>query len=279
MVDAGLQLADMDRRGVDVHVLSASLIVQNTLWAEPSEQAELERLSNDQIAAWVAAHPHRFAGLATLPLKDTDLALSELARCAELGFGGVNFPAAVDGEYLGAPRFHPIWEAIRDRGLVAFIHPAGPRDPWFQHYALWNSVGQPVEEAKVLASLILEGVLERYRGLKIVVSHGGGYLPHYFGRLDRNVTNMPESVRNLTRRPSEYLHEIYYDTCVYDASILAAMARRYGASRLVLGSDYPVGEADPVAFVCQSDALDRADRAAVLGETASALLGLDRRQG
>ena len=37
------------------------------------------------------------------------------------------------------------------------------------------------------------------------MAHGGGYLPHYFGRLDRNVTNMPESTRNIGRKPSDYL--------------------------------------------------------------------------
>lgn len=274
MLDPELQLAAMDRRGVDVHVLSASLVAQYTGWAEPPEQAELERLSNDQIAAWVEAHPDRFVGLATLPLKDTELALSELHRCVDLGFRGVNLPACVGEDYLGAPRFHPVWEAIRDAGLVAFLHPDGARDPWFQQYALWNSVGQPIEEAKVLASLILEGALERYAGVKTVVSHGGGYLPHYFGRLDRNITNMPDSVRKITRPPSEYLHELYYDTCVYDRSILEALVRRYGAGRLVMGSDYPVGDPDPVDFVRGCDAIAQADQRAVLGETASALLGL-----
>jgi aminocarboxymuconate-semialdehyde decarboxylase len=277
MLDPEHQLADMDRRGVDVHVLSASLIAQYTGWAEPAEQAELEALSNDRIVAWVAAHPDRFVGLATLPLNDTGLALSELNRSRALGFRGVNLPACVGEDYLGAPRFHPIWEAIRDHGLVAFIHPDGARDAWFQQYALWNSVGQPIEEAKALASLILEGVLERCRGVRIVISHGGGYLPHYFGRLDRNVTNMPESVRNISQRPSAYLHDLYYDTCVYDRTILDAVLRRYGADRLVMGSDYPVGEADPVAFV-RHVGTER-DQAAVLGGTACALLGLARSTG
>jgi len=129
----------------------------------------------------------------------------------------------------------------------------------------------------VLASLILEGVLERYPGLNIVVSHGGGYLPHYFGRLDRNVTNMPDSVRNINRRPSEYLHDLYYDTCVYDVTILDAIVRRYGADRLVMGSDYPVGDPDPVAFVRRADGVPEEDQARVLGQTACVLLGREDR--
>jgi aminocarboxymuconate-semialdehyde decarboxylase len=130
-----------------------------------------------------------------------------------------------------------------------------------------------------VASLILEGVLEQLPGLKIVISHGGGYLPHYFGRLDRNVTNMPESVRNISRVPSSYLRNLYYDTCVYDVSILEALVDRVGPDRLVLGSDYPVGDEDHLEFVRQARNLSEADLAALTGGTAAALLDLQRVAG
>jgi aminocarboxymuconate-semialdehyde decarboxylase len=272
MADPGVALDDMDQRGIDVAVLSASMVLQTSAWADALHQAEFERASNELVADRVVSRPERFVGLGTLPLKDTDLALAELDRLTANGLRGVNLPAQVDGDYLGAPRFHSIWEAIRDRELVAFIHPDGARDMWFQQYALWNSVGQPIEEAKALASLILEGVLERYPGLKIVVSHGGGYLPHYVGRLDRNVTNMPDSVRNLSRAPSEYLRELFFDTCVYDVGTLEALVHRYGADHIVMGSDYPVGERDPVAFVRR--ALDGAALEKVTGGNAARLLQL-----
>ena len=47
-------------------------------------------------------------------------------------------------------------------GLVAFVHPDGVTDPWFQDYSLWNSIGQPVEETKAMSSLIYEGVFDRW---------------------------------------------------------------------------------------------------------------------
>ncbi len=275
MLDPAEQLEDMGARGIDVHVLSSSTVVQGTAWAEPELQAELERKVNDEAARWVAHAPERFVGSFTLPLRDVGLALRELGRAVDdLGLRVANLPAQVDGDYLGAPRFRAVWEALDDRGVVTFIHPDGIRDPWFQQYSLWNSVGQPIEEAKVMSSLILEGVLESLPGLRIVVSHGGGYLPHYFGRLDRNVTNMPDSVRNISRKPSDYLRSFYYDTCVYDASILEALVDRVGADRLVMGADYPVGDDDPVAFVRQAKNLSRDDIVAITGGTAARLLSL-----
>jgi aminocarboxymuconate-semialdehyde decarboxylase len=272
MSDPALMLADMDRIGIDVSVLSSSMVAQNSDWADADEQARFESDANDHVARWVAAHPDRFVGLATLPLKDPRHALAELDRAVAAGLKGVALPAFADGDYLGAARFEPVWSAIEERGLLVFVHPDGARDPWYQEYALWNSVGQPVEEARFLASVILEGTLERHPRLKIVVSHGGGYLPHYFGRLDRNVTNMPDSVRNLTRKPSEYLADLYYDTCVYDVAVLDALIRRYGPGHVVMGSDYPVGEPDPVAFVRRADGLSDGDVAAITGGTVARLL-------
>ena len=276
MLDPALQLAEMDERGIDVHVVSAATAVQGTDWAEPERQAELERLNNETAARFVAHAPDRFVGTFTLPLRDVGLALRELERAVdELGLRVANLPAQSQGDYLGRPRFAPLWEALAERGIVVFVHPDGARDPWYQEYSLWNSIGQPVEEAKLLASLILEGVLERWPASRIVISHGGGFLPHYAGRLDRNVTNMPDSVRNISRRPSEYLRDLWYDTCVYDVSVLEALVERVGADRIVLGSDYPVaGDEDHVAFVRAARNLGEAELAAVTGGTAATLLGL-----
>ena len=67
----------------------------------------------------------------------------------------------------------------------------GPRDLRYQKFGMWNSIGQSIEEVKVMTSLIYEGVIDRFPDLKIVISHGGGYFPHNLGRMDRNVTQFP----------------------------------------------------------------------------------------
>ena len=81
------------------------------------------------------------------------------------------------------------------------------------------------------------------------------------------------SVRNISRTPSAYLHDLWYDTCVYDVSILEALASRYGAGRLVFGSDYPLGDEDHMAFVRGAENLPGNDLEAVAGRNAAALLG------
>jgi aminocarboxymuconate-semialdehyde decarboxylase len=275
MLDPAAQVAAMDQRGVDVHLLSAILAVTPTGWATAEVALELNQRYNDQIAAAVSEHPGRFIGSMTLPLQDLPLALSELQRAQdELGLGVLQLPAQINGVYLGEPPLAELWQEIADRRLVVFIHPDGVRDPWFQKFSMWNSVGQPIEEARVLSSLIYEGVLERHPEVTIIVSHGGGYLPHYYGRLDRNVRNLPDSMVNITAPPSEYLRRLYYDTCVYEPSTLSALIDQVGADHVLMGSDWPVGEADPVGFVTGCERLDAAGRDAVLGGTAARLLGI-----
>jgi aminocarboxymuconate-semialdehyde decarboxylase len=83
-----------------------------------------------------------------------------------------------------------------------------------------------------------------------------------------------DSARNLTRLPSEYLRGLYFDTCVYDPEVLRALVGRVGADRVVLGSDYPFGEPDPVGFVECCPGLSPEQVTAIKSSTGGRLLGL-----
>ncbi len=274
MFDPALEIEDMDERGIDVSVVSASTVLQGTSWADPATDLDLCRRCNDQAAEWVAQHPDRFAGSFVLPLQDVGRSLGELERAvATLGLKVANVSSSYQGLYMGDPQFDAFWQAIQEVGVPVWIHPEGVRDPWFQRYALWNSVGQSIEETKCMTSLVYEGVMTRYPELKVVMAHGGGYFPHYLGRMDRNTANRPDTVRNTGgRTPGSFLRSFYYDTCVYDPQVLHVLLERVGADRLVMGSDYPVGEKDPVGWLREAGVAG-ADLAAVAGGNAARLMG------
>lgn len=275
MMSAPQQIEDMERRGVNLHVITASTVISPLAWAEGPRALDLNRRLNDLIAEWVARFPGRFVGSFTLPLQAMDLAMAELERATrQLGLRVANLPSNVGGAYLGEPRFHSLWSSIRELGVTAFVHPDGVKDGWFQKYAMWNSIGQSIEETRFMTSMIYEGVLDRFPGLKLVVAHGGGYMPHYMGRLDRNVTDKPETAMNISRKPSAYLRDFYYDSCVYDPTTLAALIQRVGADRIVLGSDYPVGDPEPTRLLGLADALPNSERSMIAGGTAARLLGV-----
>jgi len=69
------------------------------------------------------------------------------------------------------------------------------------------------------------------------------------------------------------LRRFHYDACVYDPEVLQVLMARVGADRLVLGSDYPVGEKDPLAWL-QDAGVQGADLQAIAGGNAARLLGL-----
>jgi len=275
MFDPAAEIEDMDARGIDMSVVSSSTVLQGSSWADPNTDLALCRRCNDQAADWVARHPKRFVGSFVLPLQDVKLALQELERAVgTLKLKVANISSSYNGLYMGDPAYHPFWEAVERLGAAVWIHPEGVRDPWFQRYALWNSLGQSVEEAKVMASLIYEGVMTKFPRLRIVMAHGGGYFPHYMGRLDRNTANRPDTVRNAGgSTPSAFLRSFYYDSCVYDPKVLQVLLERVGADRLVMGSDYPVGEKDPVGWL-RACGVAGADLAAIAGGNAARLLGI-----
>ena len=266
---------DMNRLQIDMSVISSATVIEPTYWAEADLALKLSQQLNDTAATWAAHSPKRLIGSFVLPLQDMVLAMKELQRAVnDLGLRVANIPAEVRGIYMGDARFRPFWEATQDLDVVTFMHPDGAKDPWFFQWGMWNSLGQSLEEAKFMASIIYEGILESYPGLKLVMAHGGGYFPHNMGRLDRNVKNAPHSMKNITRKPSEYLRNVYYDTCLYDPTVLSALVKVLGPDRLLLGADWPIGEADPLGFVDRCADLNETDKQMIKGGRAAALIGV-----
>jgi len=92
-------------------------------------------------------------------------------------------------------------------------------------------------------------VLDKYPKLDIVVSHGGGYMPFNYARLTRNWLEKPSTRVNMKQAPADFLKLLTYDSCVYDTSLLESLVDIVGADRVVLGSDYPVGDRKPLEFI------------------------------
>lgn len=274
--DMATRLRVMDEQGVDIQVLTPSGISQYTLWADPQTSLQWERRINESIAEMVAGHPDRFVGLGSVPLHAPELAADELEYCMKnLGLRGVQIPSHAEGMELGDPQLRPFWARAEKLGAALFLHPAGITEKRYYPYHLWNSLGQPLEEAMAMCSLFYDGVLDAFPKLKICVAHGGGYLPYAAGRVDRNYVDKAHTRLNMSMSPSEYLRRrFWYDTSVYNLDMLEFLVRKVGASQIIMGSDYPSGEDDPVGFVRRARGLSAADKEAILGGNGARLLGL-----
>ncbi|MFM9967020.1 MAG: amidohydrolase family protein [Burkholderiales bacterium] len=276
MRDFDARLRDMDRMGVDMQVLTSTIIRSCTWWADPETGLKWDRLINERVAEAVAKNPHRFVGLGSVPLQAPELAVKELQRCmGELGLKGVQLSTHVYGAELGDAKFDPFWAAAQKAGATLYLHPAGTIDARYAKHQLWNSIGQSIEEAMGMASLWYEGVLDRFPKLKLCVAHGGGFLPYYAGRVDRNYIEKAFTRINMKKSPSEYMREnFYYDTCLYNPELIDYLVKKIDPSRIVCGSDYPVGDEDPVGYVKRAKGISAQQKADILGGNAAKLLGL-----
>lgn len=265
--------ADMDSLGMDIHVISGH-VAQFCYWADGKLGLEVARLGNDRLAEMVAGDPHRFIGLGMVPLQDVGRAVRELDRMVnKLGLKGVEIGTHIDGIELGDKKLGRFWAKAEALDIPVFVHPAGFVHPRFVKHLLWNSLGQPIEEALAISSLIYEGIMDRYPKLKVCIAHGGGFLPFYTGRADRNFQDKPYAY-TIKRSPSEYLRGFSYDTAFYNRDMLEFLVQKVGPSRILMGADYPIGEDDPVAFVRKAKGLSKRAQNMILGGNAAKLLNI-----
>ena len=77
MQSIDVRLKDMDNMGVDIQAVSVSPY-QYYYWADPEVGRDVSRLINDDMAQDISKHPDRFVGLGTIPLQNTEMAITEL---------------------------------------------------------------------------------------------------------------------------------------------------------------------------------------------------------
>jgi aminocarboxymuconate-semialdehyde decarboxylase len=116
---ADVRLADMDREGVAVQVLSP-IPVTFCCQASAAGAAELASAQNEFFARIVRQYPERFAALGAVPLQDPDLAVDELRRCmGQPGFIRVEIGARVADTELTDPALDRFFAVAHE--LDAFV--------------------------------------------------------------------------------------------------------------------------------------------------------------
>jgi aminocarboxymuconate-semialdehyde decarboxylase len=276
------RLADMDRLGVDVQVVSTEPQMYGYQFAVESTLA-IHQECNDEVAAMVAARPDRFAGLAIVPLQDVDVAVTELTRAVtDLGLRGVMIGDHVNGRLFDEPEFRPFWAAAERLSALVLLHQASPTlvASRTKRYHLPNTIGNAVDRTIDVASIIFGGVLEDFPGVQICLSHAGGYTCFAAGRLDWGYQWRASARERIPRPPSTYLPQFYYDCITHDELALRFVIDTVGIDRVVFGSDYPgfaAGSAgagyDPKAWLTGLPNLTEAEKRAILVENPARLLG------
>ncbi len=264
--DVAWRLAEMDRLGVDVHVLSLlPYLFGYTL--EPAAGAQWCLTVNEGLAGVAAGDPAHFRYLAALPMQDPHRAAQEMERTlSSAGACGVAIATHVMGTYLDDPQFLPFWEAANALSAWILLHPLDPvGHDRMRSYYLVNLVGNPVETALAGARLLLSGLLVRYPRVRLCLAHGGGALPILIGRIAHGARVRPE-LPVLDVGPMVMFRRLYFDTVTHDPEGLAFLVRTVGASHVCLGSDFPADmrDPDPVGTVRRAGGISEEERLTIL---------------
>ena len=232
----------MAENGVDAAILSIS--TPGVHLGDDAEARSKARDMNEYAADVVRRYPDRFGFYASLVLPDLDGSLAEAAHAFDvLKADGIVLHCAMNNTYLGDPIWDPLMEELNRRKAVIFVHPSelsGPPAkgiPPFSADFLLDTTRAAINMAKT-------GLLERFPGLKIILSHGGGFVPYAAERIARICS--PDS--------SDYaagvarLQQFYFDIALASSRFaLPSLLAFADPARITFGTDWPYATRDRAA--------------------------------
>jgi len=159
--------------------------------------------------------------------------------------------------------------AVRPAGMDRLVGPA----------PLQQVLAYPGDVGLAAASVITTNLLVRRPRLRIAFSHGGGTLAALLPRLQQGWEVFPALKESMTTSPAEQARRLFYDTLVFDTPLLRHLVERFGASQLLIGTDYPFNFHDrtPVQRI-EAAGFDEATAAALVHRNAERFLGLHMKE-
>jgi aminocarboxymuconate-semialdehyde decarboxylase len=262
--------------GVDTQVLT---FTTPGVHVEPAPVAvRLARQINDAFARVVRDKKGRFTSLATLPLNDPAASVLELERAMkELGMPGAMVFSNVNHVALADDVYAPLWTKADELGAVIYIHPTDPAGvEAMLDYWLMPLVGFLMDTTLAAAKLVFSGVVERHPRIRWVLTHMGGATPYLAERFDRGYRAFADCRKNITKPPTEYLKDFYYDTVNFNPEAVKFAISFAGVDHILAGSDYPhqIGSIPLMLETIQTLDLDDSSKEKILGGNAQRLLRL-----
>ena len=211
-----------------------------------NQRREIARRINDYTADLVAKRPDRFGNFATVPLPDIDGALSELAYALDtLRADGVILLSNYGDKYLGDAAFEPLWAELDRRQAVVFVHPGLPQPP--AAGIAGPLVDYPFATTRTAVQLVLNGIVDRYSGARIILSHAGGFVPYAAHRF----AELAHVFRPDAAKPADILasfQRFYFDTALSSSpSALPSLRAFAKTGHILFGTDFPFAPNDVTA--------------------------------
>ncbi|HEX4668447.1 MAG TPA: amidohydrolase family protein [Solirubrobacterales bacterium] len=275
----------MDRYDVDVAILnnimaSAQMFIGG---AAPQEFTNALMTAGNQWAVDKWLDDERLYTSVMVPYEDGASAVAELERWAgHERFVQVLLPFRTQRPF-GNRKYWDLIEAAVHHDMPLAFHPGnGANAPvtgvgWSSFY-YEEHTGLAHALMNQMASLVCEGVFDRWPNLKIVFQEGGwSWVPSFAWRFDRAWRQLREEVPHLQRKPSEYLRDHFWyttqpvDEPTHPHQFEQALEVFGQTDRLLFSSDYPHWDFDSPDEIARI--LPEGIRAGVMGGNALELYG------
>ena len=266
----GERLAQMDRLGVDMHLLS--LTAPGVQMFDADHACDLAALANDRMAEICQANPTRFAGLASFAPQSARRAAKEMERAInDLKLNGFMINSHTYGEYLDDPKYWPILEAAEALDACLYIHPRGPSDMLkgpLQDYGMDSAMwAYGVEVGTHVVRMMAGGVFDAFPRLKVCIGHMGEAIPFWIWRIAfmnaraQSIGHAPKTKLSM----AEYFQQNFVITTsgVEDPLALRYAIDRIGVDNVLWAIDYPYQPMQPAVEFILDAPLSPEERSAV----------------
>ena len=245
-------IKDMELDGIDISIVYPTTGL--TLYSVPDGEllTHIFKIYNDWVGEFCSAYPKVLKGIAMINVDEVEEGVSELQRCAKLGFVGAMITVYPPAERpYSLPIYEPLWAAAQDLQIPLSLHIStnrlGPGQeinflaatPW-----TFSNVDHWVRES--LGQMIFSGVFERYPKLQAgSIEMELSWVPHFLDRIDytytqRNTEVVPYRFKE-DMLPSDYFHRNVFVGFQEDG--LGVRDRHIiGVDNMQWGADYPHSE-------------------------------------
>ncbi len=202
----------------------------------------LARRCNEYAAGLAARHPGRFGSFAALPLPDVAGSLEEIRHVFDvLNADGICLMTSYGDKWPGDPVYAPVFEELNRRKAVVFFHPTVPCACQAMMPGISPSMIEfPFDTVRAIVSLLFNGTLARYRGIRFIFSHAGGALSSLAGRIEALSQARGNIASHAPDGVARELARLHYDLAIAsNQAAVDSLLQWAPASQLLLGTDFP----------------------------------------
>jgi predicted TIM-barrel fold metal-dependent hydrolase len=281
--DVTLVRRAMDAMGIDIQIVFPQPMLEIGLHPNPEIGVALLEAYNRWFTTEVLPRDPRIKTMLGLPFEDPKACLRTIEEYSD--HPGVIGFLVTSQRHAGVHhnQYMPVYAELERRNMPLGFH-AGPNytdtmTSTMNKFLSAHAMSFVTCNMTHLTNWVINGIPERFPGLKVIwIESGLAWIPFMMQRLDHEYLMRQSDAPLLTKKPSEYMKEMYYTTQPLEATdddLLQSTLRAMDAKNtLMYSSDWPHWDFDVPSRIAGLPFLDEVAKRNILGETARKVFNL-----